>query len=165
MNLNQKIAKIPFWILFAIVSFLTIFSFVYTYVHMDYPRIKEGNPANHFLALTFSRAFNMDYKYYFLYSIPFVLLLLYGALKLAKWLVRFVDKSNNIKGDNHAAMFVILVMLPNVLHQIIVALFGVYLIKDTRAEFKYTTIAGIVLLAIYLLLTEFIEPRVNKKKK
>ena len=162
MNINKKIAKIPFWVLYGILAFLVIFSFVYTYAHMDYPRIKEGNPANHYLALTFSKIFDMDYKYYFLYSIPFVLLLLYGALKLAKFLVRVVDKRTDIKGDNHAAMIVILVMGPNVLHQIIVTLFGVYLIKNSAAEFKYTTIIGVALGAIYLILAEFISEKSKK---
>ena len=165
MNINQKIAKIPFWILFGILSFLVIFSFVYTYAHMDYPRTKEGNLANHFLALTFSNVFSTSYENYFLYSIPFVLLLLYGALRLAKWLVRVVDKKTNIKGDNHAAIIIILLMLPNVLHQIIATLFGVFLIENLSSEFKYTTLIGVALGAIYLILAEFIESRMNKKKK
>jgi len=164
MNINKKIAKIPFWVLYGIIAFLTIFSFIYTYAHMDYPRIKEGNPANHFLALTFSEIFHMDYKYYFLYSIPAVLLLLLGALKLAKWLVRIVDKRTDIKGDNHAAIIVILAMGPNVLHQIIATLFGVYLIKNPATEFKYTTIVGIALAAIYLILAEFISEKSKRKK-
>ena len=165
MELNKKIAKIPFWVLYGIIAFLTIFSFIYTYAHMDYPRIKEGNPANHFLALTFSETFHIDYQYYFLYSIPFVLLLLYGALKLAKFLVKAVDKRIDIKGDNHAAMIVILAMGPNVLHQIIVTVFGVYLIGNPGAEFKYTTILGIGLAAIYLILVEFISEKPKKVKK
>ena len=165
MDFNKKIAKIPFWILFSIVSFLTVFSFIYTYAHLDFPRVKEGNFVNHFLALTFSKVFNTSYENYFLYSIPFVLLLLFGAIKLAKWLVKVVDKRTDIKGDNHVAIIIILVMLPNVLHQIIVALFGFYLISDMSMEFKYTTVIGVLLGVAYLIIAEFIEPLVNKKKK
>lgn len=165
MDLNKKIAKIPFWILFSIVSFLTVFSFIYTYASMDYPKIREGNPANHFLALAFSKVFNTSYENYFLYSIPFVLFLLFGAMKLAKWLVKVVDKRTDIKGDNHVAIIIILIMIPNVFHQIIATLFGIYLIPNPSAEFKYTTIIGVVLGVAYLILAEFIEPWVNKKAK
>ena len=163
MNINERIGRIPFWVLFLVISFMVIFSFVYTYVHMDYPQTREGNPAVHFLASQSSSMFNIGYKYFFLYSIPFVLLLLYGAIKLASWLIRVVDKRTDLKGDNQAAMYLIMIMLPNVLHQIVHTVFGVLIIPDFNEEYKLTTMAGFVLLVIYVLLTEYLYR--NSKKK
>ena len=79
--------------------------------------------------------------------------------------MKAVDKRTDIKGDNHAAMIVILAMGPNVLHQIIAALFGVYLMGNPGAEFKHTTILGIGLAVIYLVLVEFISEKPKKVKK
>lgn len=154
MTIQEKINQKSFWLFYLITAFIVTFSYVYSYFYIDYPRIKEANPVVHYLALNFSQIFHTSYENYYLYSLPFILLAILLAAKFAKWLVKIVDKKAKISGDKHVVVFIALLNLPNWLHQLIVVLFGIYLIDNPITEFKLTTILGFMLALFFLIYTE-----------
>lgn len=155
MNLNKKIAKIPFWVLYSILSFLVIWDFVFTYFTIkNNPNMGEGNPINAF----FMQIFGLQY---FLWSIPVILIVIYGAIRLGAWVLVNVDKRADLNGMNHVAMMGIMLVFPNVLRMFIKLLFGVWIIKGWNL--KYSFLSGFALMIIYVILTEYMTPRLSKK--
>lgn len=62
MSLNKKISKIPFWILFGIITFYVIWDFIFTYLSLkNNPNAYESNPVNAF----FVSVFGIDYFLFF----------------------------------------------------------------------------------------------------
>lgn len=152
-NFNQKIAKIPFWILYLISAFIITFDLIYTSSFLNNnPNAHEGNPINAYFANIFGNN-------YFLFMIPIVLLLLYGAAKFAGWIIKTYYKQSQIKGDNYTVIIVTLITLPNFLFNEVWAL-----IFDTKPmlSFRGALIAGLILMAIFMTITETIDSKILK---
>ncbi len=156
MDINQKIAKIPFWILFGILSFLVSWDFLFTYFTLkNNPSVGEGNPVSLFII----NYFGLNY---FLFWLPIALIILYGAIRLGAWILANVDRRKDINGKNHTAIIIILLAFPNVFRQMIKVFFDVWLIKGWNLKISF--ILGFTLMMIYVIITEYITPKRLKKK-
>ncbi|MCK4348216.1 MAG: hypothetical protein KAW47_06330 [Thermoplasmatales archaeon] len=156
LNINQKIAKISFILLYGILAFFIIFSFLRTYLYQkDWSAFQAGQPIDYALAGFFSNLFGTEYNAYFLFAIPFMLLLVYGAIRLGGWLVRRMDKRTSINGENHIAMIILILLLPNFIY--LMSWFFFRVILSTRALLLF----GVFLVIIYIVITEIDD----KKKK
>ena len=156
MNINQRLAKIPFWVLYGSVAGITLFDLIFTYVFLsNNPNAHEGNPVHAYFASIIGLR-------YFLFLIPISLLALYEGTKLGGWIIRRVDKHTEINGENYVAVILILLTFPNVLiNEIIPVLFGK---QVSRSRFDPALILAIVLVTVYIILTE-IADRKSKKKR
>jgi len=152
-NINQKIARIPFWILYLISAFIISFDLVYTHLFLsNNPQATEGNPIN----LYFLNIFGPTY---FIFLIPTVLVLLYGAAKFAGWVIKTYYKKSQIKGDNHTLIVVILLTLPNFLfNEVCAALFSI----KPMFNFRSTLLFDLILMIIYLIITEIVDSKAKK---
>ena len=152
-NINQKTAKIPFWILYLISGFIICFDLVYTHSFLsNNPQAIEGNPIH----VNFLNIFGVNY---FLILIPIALVLLYGATKLAGWIIRRFYPKSQIKGDNYTAIIVILLTLPNVLfNEVLATLFN----TKPMLSFRGALIFGLILMTIYIIVTEIADSKATK---
>ncbi len=152
-NINQKIAKIPFWILYLISAFIICFDLIYTHYFLSTnTRAVEGNPVNAY----FANIFGVNY---FLFMIPVVLLLLFGVAKFAGWIIRTYYQKSQIKGDNYTIIIVILLTLPNVLfNEILAILFG----TKPLLSFTGALIFGLILAVIFMTITEITDSKAAK---
>jgi hypothetical protein len=156
MDINQRTAKIPFWVLYGLVAAITLFDLLFTYTFLSSnPKAYEGNPINAYLA-------DIIGLEYFLFLIPLALIALYGITKLGAWAIRRMDKHTEINGENYMAVILILLTFPNVLlNEIFLILFGSQL---HVSRFDPALVLAIVLTLSYIVLTEM-EDRKAKKKK
>ncbi|MEW5805374.1 MAG: hypothetical protein AB1721_01435 [Patescibacteria group bacterium] len=154
MPIRDRVNQKSFWFFYFLMAAVVAFSYFYSYLWIDYPRVKEANPVVHDLALGFSRVFNTAYENYYLYSLPFILLGFLFIAKFCQWLIRVVDKKAKVSGDKHLVIFITLLSLPNALHQLIAVLFGYYLIDNPMLEFKITAILGFILAIGFLIYAE-----------
>ncbi|MEA3420910.1 MAG: hypothetical protein U9Q97_04435 [Acidobacteriota bacterium] len=158
LGINQKIAKIPFILLYGILTFFITLSFLCTYLYQnDWSAFQEGQPIDYALARSFSNLFGTEFNAYFLFAIPLMLLVIYGAIRLGGWLIKRIDKKTEINGENHMAMILISVLLPNFLYLIMWLLFG------TRLTSRYVLIAGLALMIFYIIITE-IDDKAQKRQ-
>ena len=155
MNINQKTAKIPFWILFGLASFITFFDLIFTYFFLkNNPIAHEGNPVHAY----FVGIFGLEY---FLFMIPISLLTLYGIIKLGGWAVKRIDKKTQINGKNYIALIIILLTFPNVLiNEIFTILFGKQVL---RLGFDPALLLAVTLTIVYIILAE-IDDKAQKKQ-
>ena len=155
MGINQKTAKIPFWVLYGLVAGITLFDLVFTYLFLsNNPGAHEGNPVHAYFASIIGFE-------YFLIMIPISLLALYGIIKLGAWGIRRIDKHTEINGGNYMAVILILLTFPNVLiNEILLILFGRQVL---RFSFDPALILAVILMLIYIILTE-IDDKAQKKK-
>lgn len=152
-NINQKIAKFPFWILYLISAFIICFDLIYTHSFLsNNPQAVEGNPINAYFANIFGNN-------YFLALIPIVLILLYGAAKLAGWIIRKFYPKSQIKGENYTMIIVILLTLPNVLFNEVCAM--IFDVKPILS-FRSALIFGLILMTIYIIITEIADSKAAK---
>jgi len=152
MDLNKKIVKIPFWILYGILACLVIFNWLSVYLlQKDFSAFRSEQPWDHFLASFASNIFNIEYRQYFLFAIPVVLLIMLGAIKFGGWLIS-LDKNTQIKGDNHIAIIGILLILPTVfgLHRFI-------------GGWRGNIIPGVMLIIIFSIWTGIEDHKFKKK--
>lgn len=113
----------------------------------------EGNPINAY----FANIFGLNY---FLVMIPIILLLLFGAVKLADWIIRSFVKKTQIKGDNHTLIVVILLTLPNFLfNEVFALLFG----TRPMLSFRGGLIFGLILMIIYMIITEITDSKATNE--
>ena len=155
MDLNKKIAKILFWVLVGIIIFQVIWDFIFTYLFLkNNPNVYESNPVHAFFV-------NLWGTNYFLFSIPIILLILFGAIKFGAWLITKCKNGELIKGDNHIAILLILLMAPNIVHQLIQIIFRTRLLEG---GFKFFYFLGLIMMIIYLTLTEY-DLWISKKKE
>ncbi|MEA2055234.1 MAG: hypothetical protein U9O49_00155 [Candidatus Thermoplasmatota archaeon] len=158
MGINKKIAQIRFPILFGILLVFILTSFLSTYFFQeDWSALEESQPIDYAFARFFADAFGTKENVYFLVAIPIMLLLIFGAIKLGGWGIRRIDKETEINGDNHVAMMIILGLLPNFMYIIGWLLFKVRVVN--RSLF----IVALVLIVIYIIITE-IDDKTQKKK-
>jgi len=134
-------------------AFIICFDLLFTHYFLgNNPHAVEGNPINAY----FADIFGLNY---FLVLIPVVLVLLYGAAKLAGWIIKTYYKKSQIRGDNHAVIFVILMTLPNFLfNEVSILLFG----TKPMLDFRWTLIVSISIVAIYMITTEIIDAEATK---
>jgi len=156
MNINQKTAKIPFWVLYGLVAGITLFDLIFTYTFLsNNPEAHEGNPIQAYIA-------NIIGLEYFLFLIPISLLALYGVIKLGAWAIKRLDKRTEINGENYMAVILFLLTVPNVLlNEITIILFGKQL---HGLSFDPALILAIVLTTSYIVLTEMADRRFKKKQ-
>lgn len=156
MNINQKTAKIPFWVLYLLVAGVTLFDLVFTYIFLsNNPEAHEGNPVHAY----FASIIGLEY---FLFLIPISLPALYGGIKLGAWIIRRVDKHTEINGENYMAVILILLTFPNVLiNEIFTVLFGKQVL---RLGVNPALILAIVLITVYIILTEIADRKAKKKQ-
>jgi len=155
MDINQKTANVPFWVLSVLVAGITLFDLIFTYTFLSSnPEAYEGNPVNAYLAGIFGLE-------YFLFLIPVSLLALYGIIKLGAWAIRRIDKNTEINGENYVAVILILLTFPNVLlNEIFLILFGSQL---HVSRFDPALVLAIVLALGYIVLTEMADRKAKKK--
>lgn len=152
-NINQKIAKFPFWILYLISAFIICFDLIYTHSFLsNNPQAVEGNPINAYFASIFGNN-------YFLAMIPIVLILLYGAGKLAGWIIRRYYPKSQIKGENYTMIVVILLTLPNILFN---EIFAILLNTKPMLNFRGALVFGLILMAIFMTITEITDSKATK---
>lgn len=153
-NINQKMAKIPFWILYLVSAFVITFDLIYTYSFLSHNlQATEGNPIH----LYFLNIFEVNY---FLVLIPIALLILYGVAKLAGWIIRRFYPKSQTKGENHILIIVILLALPNVLfNEVFAILFNI----QPTLSFRGALVSGLILMAIFIAITEIVDSRATKE--
>jgi len=156
MNINQRTAKIPFWVLFGLVAGITLFDLIFTYLFLSSnPEAHEGNPIHAY----FASIVGLEY---FLFLIPLSLFALYGVIKFGAWAIRRLDKHIEINGENFMAVILILLTFPNVLiNEIFVVLFGKQVL---RLGFNAALILAVVLTTVYIILTETADRKSKKKQ-
>ena len=156
MDINQRTAKIPFWVLYGIAAAITIFDLIFTYTFLSSnPRAHEGNPVHAYLAGIIGLE-------YFLFLIPVSLVAFYAITKLGAWAIRRIDKHTEINGENYMAVILILLTFPNVLlNEITIILFGRQLFVS---RFDPALILAVVLALGYIVLTEMADRKAKKKR-
>ena len=156
MDINQKTANIPFWVLYGLAAGIVLFDLIFTCTFLSSnPEAYEGNPVNAYLAGIIGLE-------YFLFLIPLALLGIYGVTKLSAWGIRRMDKHTEINGENYMAVILILLTFPNVLlNEIFLILFGKQL---HVSRFDAALILAIVLTLSYIVLTEMADRKAKKKQ-
>jgi len=156
MDINQKTANIPFWVLYGLAAGIVLFDLIFTYTFLSSnPEAYEGNLLNAYLAGIIGLE-------YFLFLIPLALLSIYGVTKLGAWAIRRMDKNTEINGENYMAVILILLTFPNVLlNELFLILFGSQL---HVSRFDPALILAIVLTLSYIVLTEMADRKAKKKQ-
>jgi hypothetical protein len=138
MWFNKFLSKIPSWILYGIVAFLTIYDFSFTYFFVKYhPVAREGNPLHAF----FIKTFGLEYL---LFVIPIGLFILYATVKLVGG---FISRRNKeIPGEKHMALILILGLFPNVFNEICRTLLGFFcfVIPKKMSIFDFSNPLGLI---------------------
>lgn len=112
MELNAKIAKIPFLVLYLILATLVSFNWIRVILlQRDFEVFRISQPWDYYLLSFFSNTFGITYQQYFIFALPAVLIGLYLIPKIVGKLLN-LDKNTNIKGDNHVAITLILLVAP-----------------------------------------------------
>jgi len=114
MGINTKIAKIPFIIFYLILISLVSFNWVRVILFQkNFEVFRATQPWDYYLSNFFSHVFGITHQQYFIFALPIVLLLLYLISKLFGQLMS-MDKSSNVKGDNHVALILVLLVAPSI---------------------------------------------------
>ncbi len=139
MGINSKIAKIPFFVLYLILAFLTSFNWIRVILFQtSFEVYKSLQPWDYYLSNLFAKTFGTTQKEYFIFAFPVMLLVLYLIPKLFGKLME-MDKTSNIKGENHVALIIILLIIPSILG----------LNKLFAYGWKGSLIPGIVLIGLF----------------
>lgn len=156
MNINQRTAKIPFWVLYGLAAGITLFDLIFTYLFLSSnPQAHEANPLHAYFASVIGLG-------YFLFLIPLSLLAFYGATEFGGWAIRRLDKHTEINGKNFIAVILILLTFPNVLiNEILMVLFGKQLF---RLGFDVASILAVVLITGYIIMAETADRKSKKKQ-
>ena len=121
MGVNAKIAKIPFVALYLILAGLTSFNWIRViFFQRDFEVFRATQPWDYYLSSFFSTNFSITHQQFFIYASPVVLICLYLIPKLFGKLMS-IDISSNVKGDNHVAFLLILLIAPSILNMPIVS--------------------------------------------
>jgi len=149
MGINSKIAKIPFFVLYLILVIFTSFNWIRVILFQkSFESFQSLQPWDYYLSNFFAENFGISQRQYFLFTFPVILLLLYYIPKLFGKLMS-MDKTTNIKGDNHIAVLLILLVIPSSL--------GLH--KLFAAGWKSYLIPGIVLIILFSFWSWFDEKK------
>jgi hypothetical protein len=157
MDVNQRTAKMPFWVLYVLAAAITVFDLVFTYSFLGSNReAYEANPVHE----CFAGVFGLEY---FLFLVPVSLVAIYGIAKVGGWAIRHVDKDSEINGENYMAVVVILLTFPNVLlNEVFLVLFGTQL---RVSRFDLALILAIALTLGYIVLAEIADRKAKKRRE
>jgi len=140
MEINPKIAKIPFFFLYLILAGLISFNWIRVILfQQDFEVFRTTQPWDYYLSNFFSNTLGLPQKQYFIFAFPIVLISLYLIPKLFGKLMS-TDKNSNVKGDNHIAVLLILLTTPSILGLpvisgiILVLLFSIWSWMDERQK-------------------------------
>lgn len=112
MGINSKVSKIRFPFLYGILALLVSYNWIRVILYQkDFEVFRSEQPWDYYLSNFFASAFGITHKQYFLLTLPLVLLALYAVPKLGGKLID-LDKTSNVKGDNHIAVLLILLIVP-----------------------------------------------------
>ncbi|MCJ7569694.1 MAG: hypothetical protein MUO58_19470 [Anaerolineales bacterium] len=154
MDINRKIAKIPFDVLYAILALLVSFNWLSVILFQkNFSVFESEQPWDYYLASIASRLFGIEHRQYYVFALPIVLIVIYGVLKLTGWLIG-LDKKTEIKGDNHTAIIAILLVLPVSL--------GVH--KLLGPGWRNNLLPGVVLIIAFSIWTGIAESKAKKAK-
>lgn len=143
MGINSKIAKMPFVALYLIASGLASFNLIRVILFQkDFEVFQTLQPWDYSLASFFIKNFGISHQQYYIFAFPIVLLVLYLVPKIFGKLMN-LDKSSNIKGDNHVVFLIILFLTPSILglHQFF------------ANSWKGHIIPGIILIGLFSILS------------
>jgi len=139
MGINSKVAKIPFFVLYIILALLTSYNWIRVILfQQNFEIFRTEQPWDYYLSNFFVNNFGITHQQYFIFAFPVILFLLYIIPKIMGKLMS-LDKSSNVKGDNHATIIIILLTAP-------VAL-GIH--KLIGPGWKNHLIPGIILVVIF----------------
>ncbi|MDD5073558.1 MAG: hypothetical protein PHU92_00005, partial [Candidatus Shapirobacteria bacterium] len=112
MGINARIAKIPFFILYLTLAGLTSFNWIKIILFQkDFEAFRTQQPWDYYLSNFFSDTFGITHQQYFIFALPIILVGLYLVPKIVGKLLN-LDESTNIKGNNHVAIILILLVAP-----------------------------------------------------
>lgn len=112
MGINSKIAKIPFFILYLLLVSFTSYNWIRVILFQrNYKVFLTKQPWDYYLSSFFVNNFIITHQQYFVFAFPVMLLFLYVVPKVIGKLLN-IDTKINIKGDNHAAILIILLIAP-----------------------------------------------------
>lgn len=112
MNINSKVSKIPFFVLYLILALITAYNwFRVILFQKDFEIFRTEQPWDYYLSNFFVNNFDITHQQYFLFAFPVILFLLYVIPKIMGKLMN-LDKSSNVRGDNHTAIVLILMITP-----------------------------------------------------
>jgi hypothetical protein len=139
MNINSKIARIPFFVLYLIMAILVSYNWIRVILFQkDFQAFRTEQPWDYHLSNFFVNNFGVTHQQYFLFALPVILLLLYAIPKIMGKLMG-LDAGSNVKGDNHTAIILILLVAP-------VAL-GIY--KFLGPGWKNHLLPGVILIILF----------------
>lgn len=151
MGINTKITKTPFFILYLILAGFVSFNWIRVILFQgDFEAFRTSQPWDYHLSNFFSNTFGITHQQYFIFALPIVLIGLYLIPKIVGKLLN-LDKNTNIKGDNHVAVILILLVVP--------ATLGLYKLFDWG--WRSYLIPGIFLITLFSILSWMDEK--NKK--
>jgi hypothetical protein len=139
MGINNKIAKIPFFVLYLVLIALICFNWIRVILfQQNFEVFRSMQPWDYYLSNLFAKTFGVTQQQYFLFALPVVLVGLYLIPKIVGKLIS-LDKNSNVKGDNHVALILILLIAPVSL--------GLYKLFDFG--WKSYLIPGIILISAF----------------
>jgi len=143
MNINSKIAKIPFFVLYLILATLVSFNWIRVILFQkNFEVFLTEQPWDYYLSNFASNTFGITHQQYFLFAFPIMLIFLYLVPKLFGKLMN-LDKKTNIKGDNHIAIIGILLVTPTVV--------GIH--KLLGSGWRNHLIPGVILIILFSIWT------------
>lgn len=139
MGINSKIAKIPFFILYLILAVFTSYNWIRVILFQrDFEVFRTQQPWDYYLSSFFANTFGITQRQYFIFAFPVILLSLYIIPKALGKLMG-LDKKSNVKGDNHVAIILMLLIAPTTLGLyklfpgiILISLFSIWSWVDER---------------------------------
>ena len=153
MGINAKIAKIPFFALYLILSAFTSYNWIEVILFQrDWEAFHTQQPWDYYLSNFFSNTFGTTHQQYFIFALPVVLIALYALPKIVGKLLN-LDKNTNIKGENHVAIILILLIAP--------ATLGLH--KFFAFGWQSYLMPGIILISLFSILSGIDEQKAKKK--
>lgn len=143
MRINTRIANVPFFALYLVLASLVSFNWVRVILFQkNFEAFRTTQPWDYYVSNFFSRAFDITHQQYYIFALPLVLICLYAVPKLFGKLMS-MDEKSNVKGDNHVAIIIILLVAPSL--------------------FNLPIISGVVLIILFSIWS-WIDERKSKKK-
>jgi len=112
VGINSKIAKIPFYVLYLILAVFTSFNWIRVILFQrNFEIFRTEQPWDYYLSSFFANTFGITQQQYYIFAFPVMLLGLYIIPKALGKLMS-LDKKSNVKGDNHIAIILLLLIVP-----------------------------------------------------
>lgn len=139
MGINAKVAKIPFFTLYLSLVLLTSFNWIRVILFQkNFDVFLTEQPWDYYLSGFFVNNFGITHQQYFLFAFPVILILLFVVPKIVGKLIN-LDTKTNVKGDNHTAVLLILLIAP--------VAFGIH--KLLGPGWKNHLIPGFILISLF----------------